>query len=194
MLYLNEPLAAGNYRLMLSISVFNTSDALDYVYEFAVVPYGDVPEPQWDTSRLSPSSLVSTNQSVDITMRIENSVLNEGNTSLVLAITSGGAYAYEFGVAYGVEVLLDGKWYSVPFAHNAFTLQAIVASPGFPDSIYELNVGPVFQCGVLPAGQYRLVKSFDLRDQSASVVTFLANEYAFAEFTVEKTLDWVLLP
>ena len=48
---------------------------------------------------------------------------------------------------------------------------------------------PVFNYGVLPAGQYRLIKTFNMPDQVGKSNN-LEEEFAIAYFTVEETLDW----
>ena len=183
-LFLGEKLLPGDYRLRLSINVFATTSGIEPDCLFTVVSFDDAPEPEWDISRLSLSELGNSVQNTGVRIIAENTVLNRNNTGINLKIIANNNY--NFGEPFSIEVFLDGKWYSVPFANGAFI------SIGYStESRTEITHDPVGACGVLPAGQYRIIKAFDLVDQSSpQEVIYLAKEYASAEFTVEETLFW----
>ena len=71
-------------------------------------------------------------------------------------------YVYLFGNGFGVEQLIDGKWYKVPTLVNSIVSTAIgyELSPIARGGGFTANWGRIY--GRLPAGQYRLVKSMDV--------------------------------
>jgi len=117
---------------------------------------------------------------------VDVSVLNKDNTELEITLTADKLYNY--GEPYEVEVLLDGKWYRAPFSSGAFIQPLYTIDPNnsrFSRTNFSCN--PVFACGILPAGQYRIVKEFTVPDTSQTSI-YLSKEFAKAEFTVEETL------
>ena len=193
-IFLYEPLTAGNYRLRIPMQVFKNPGTterepgyIEVVCEFDVIAYENAPEPKWEISRLRPSPYETSKPSAGLKMSAVNPVLNKDNTELELTLTADNIYSY--GEPYEVEFLLDGNWYCVPFANGAFVMPAYTITP--EDSGRTFNCYPVFACGVLPAGQYRIAKEFNLLErmpEGSWADVLVANEYAFAEFTVEEML------
>jgi hypothetical protein len=197
-LFLNEPLSAGDYRLRLSMRVFGTLSEINPECEFTVAPYDNAPEPKWNAARLSLSSYDAAQQSAGVTITLTNPVLNEDNTDFIFIIAADDYYA--FGEYYTVEVLLEGKWYSIPLAYGLFNDIGYSVDPETEEAGRTYSCNPVFACGILPAGQYRMIKEFTLFDPEARgagldtyPTTYLAREFAIAEFTVAKTLDSINL-
>ena len=185
--YLDEPLEVGRYRIRLSMSVFNATSSIEPVYDFTVIPFDSVPEPVWEISRLRLSRYDATRQSDGVRVVLANSVLNKRNTVLEFTVISD--LYYSFGEYYMVEVFLDGAWYGIPFVNGNFIG---IGYSTYPGASLSYSCYPVFSYGILPAGQYRLIKEFDLIDPYADrdmLPIYLAKEYAIAEFTVEETLD-----
>jgi hypothetical protein len=190
MLFLNEPLVAGDYRLRLLMRVFGTSSEINPEYEFSVIPYDNAPEPKWDTSRLYLSGYDAAKQSAGVTINLANPVLSKENTELDFILAADDYYF--FGEQYTVEVLLEGKWYCIPFAHGFFNDIGYSISPETEEAGCTYSCNPVFAFGVLPVGQYRMIKVFDLFDpetRSEPPPAYLAKENAIAEFSVVETLD-----
>jgi hypothetical protein len=125
-------------------------------------------------------------------MTIVNPALNKVNKEFEYILTADNYYSY--GEPFGIEVLLDGLWYCVPLAHDTFISigYSIDESTELKDRTYTLT--PVFAAGILPAGQYRLVKSFDLVGPDVTEwggPVYLKKEIVIAEFTVEETIEWL---
>ena len=92
-----------------------------------------------------------------------------------------------------MEVLLEGKWYQVPFGGvMGFTLPAYTIGPNAENQAAIGSCNPVFDCGVLPKGRYRIIKDFEIReyppDESQERVVS-DKEYVMAEFEVAETLS-----
>lgn len=182
--FLDEPLSAGCYRIRVPMYVLYGSGSIELEYEFDVISQKDVPEPKWEISRLSPSPYNALSTGVE--MNSANTVLNKDNT--VLEITLSSNRLYNYGEPYEVEVLLDGKWYRVPFASGGFTMPMYTFDPNNAEfSRVSFSCNPASSCGVLPAGQYRIVKEFTVPDTSPTG-GYLAKEFAAVEFTVEETI------
>jgi hypothetical protein len=184
--FLDEPLAPGRYRIRISLQVFerpgSTAKRSGYIEagcEFDVAEYANAPKPKWEISRLKLSPYDAKNQSAGVSMSLSNPVLNKNDKEFEVIIMADTLYS--FGAYYTVEVLLDGKWYVVPFAHGG--VHDICYYIGFDDenrrAVYPCF--PVEKCGILPAGQYRLIKDFDSHE--------LSKEFAIAEFTAEELLE-----
>jgi hypothetical protein len=125
-------------------------------------------------------------------MTLKSTVLNSRNTELEFVVKADNHYSY--GDPYEIEVLLDGKWYGVPFAHEFFNSIGYMVVPNVKEGYHTHSCNPVSACGILPAGQYRMIKEFDLCDPNelwGSPPITLAKEFAVAEFIVEVALDWV---
>ena len=184
-LFLRGHLEAGDYRLRVSMRVFETQPVIEPEYEFAVVAHEHAPKAAWDSSRLRPSPYEAADQSTGVAMAIEDPVINKRNTTLALTVTADAAYS--FGEPYEIEVLLDGTWYSAPMANAMFNMPAYGVGPNEP---YEIAHDLLHTMGVMPAGQYRIIKEFDLVDPKApwDEVSYLAKEFAIAEFTVEESI------
>jgi len=180
--YLNKQLEAGEYRIRLSLNVFETTSGLEPVCIFKVMPFNDAPEPEWDVSQLSLSQFDDSSWSADVNISLANTVLNKSEQNLHLTITAKNLYI--FGDPYSIEVFLNGKWYGVPL-NTGFNSIAYST-----DSTYSLTCNPAGTVGILPAGQYRIIKEFDLLDRhDPSLSVFLAKEFAAEEFTVAETLE-----
>ena len=194
--FLYEPLSAGHYRIRIPMQVFKNPESterepgyIEVICEFDVIAYSYAPEPKWEISRLMPSPYETSEQSTGIKMTAVNPVLNKNNTKLELTLTAYNIY--EYGEPYQVEILIDDKWYCVPFSNGGFNMLAYMITP--EDSEKTFNCNPVFACGILPAGQYRITKEFDLWERMPEGEerwsdVFVAKEFAFAEFTVEEML------
>jgi len=190
-LFLNSPLSAGEYRLTLTMSVFETYETIEPEYEFIVIAHDSAPEASWDVSKLTPSTYDATKQSTGVTITLINPIIDSNNELLEFIVTADNYYF--FGTPFEIDVLIDGRWYSVPFANDMFTSIgfSVDENTALADRIYIDN--PLIAAGALPAGQYRLIKTFDLMEQNASWESppvFLAKEFAMAEFTVTETLEW----
>ena len=180
--FLDEPLAAGHYRMRLPIYVFKEpGDIIELAYEFDVIAHEDAPEPSWDISRLKLSQYKKTKQSTGVIMTFGDPVLNKNNTELEMLLTVDDNI-YTYGDPYEVEVLLEGKWYQVPFGGaGGFNLPAYTIGPNAENQAAG-SVDPVFDCGVLPKGRYRIIKDF-IREYPQE-----EKEYVMAEFTVAEPL------
>jgi hypothetical protein len=121
-------------------------------------------------------------------MTFANPVLNKNNTILEILLTTDNN-RYTYGEPYETEVLLDGNWYKVPFAGGAFNLPAYGVGPNAVNEKAVCSCNPVMQCGVLPAGQYRIIKDFEIRyDPPEGMVEVLAKDFVTAELIVEEPL------
>jgi hypothetical protein len=195
MLFLRAPLAAGDYRLRLSMRTFDYYGPGNWIEpecEFTVTAYADAPEPRLYPAQLALSTFDESMQSESVSIALKNPILNERSTILEYVVTANDCF--NFGESYGIDALLDGKWYSVPFANDMFLAIGYSITPDTAERIRTYSCHPVVACGVLPAGRYRMIKAFDLCDPDAgseSPVTYLATEYASAEFTVEGHLEWI---
>ena len=182
--YLDKQLEAGEYRIKLSLNVFGTASGVEPVCTFSVIPFNDAPEPVWDISRLVPSHLDDSSLSTDVKITVANSILNKANSKLDLTVTADKLYG--FGDPFSIEVLISGKWYGIPL-NISFTSLLYTT-----DSTVNLTCYPVGAAGILPAGQYRIIKEFNLLDEAwetSSSSVFLTKEFATVEFTVEETLE-----
>jgi len=155
------------------------------------VAYENAPEPKWEVSRLSISRHNAVTQSTDVKISISNPVLDNDNMELEFMITvTDGSYSY--GDPYIIEVLLDGIWYSVPYAYGgAFNSPAYSVDPNTDQKQRTHSINPTFEYGTIPVGQYRLIKEFNLvgPDSPEGMPTYLTKEFVFALFTVTETLD-----
>ena len=184
LLFLHEPLEAGEYRLWLDMRILHTHDIVGVMYEFSVVPLEDAPKPEWDAARLLPSPNNVTEQSRYVTITADNPVLDTSNYMLNLTTT-----IYETrhtGLGYQLEVLLDDEWFVVPFVHGAFGLPLLILTPGTSTGTKDIMFRPM----ILPAGQYRIVRGFYVPAMRSRGDTAVTTEFAVAEFTVAETLDW----
>jgi hypothetical protein len=191
-LFLDEPLTAGDYRLRLVMSVFGTQGSIEPEYEFTVYPDNEVAEPGWEISRLRVSTYDTAQQNAGVTMALDSTVLNKGNMELEFVLTAVDHYSY--GEPFGIDVLLNGVWYSVPFANSYFNSIGYQIDPDTGTGNRSHSVNPVFAVGILPAGHYRLIKTFDLVGPDTTEwggPVYLAKENVFAEFIVEETLEWL---
>ena len=191
-LFLEEPLAAGDYRLRLAMSVFGTQSEIEPEYEFTVYRNNEVPEPEWEVSRLRVSPYGTAPQSAGVTIALGSSILNKEKMELEFVLAAGDNYSY--GEQYGIDVMLDGVWYCVPFAHGAFTSISYFIDPDTEISNRSHIIYPVFAVGIMPAGHYRLTKELDLESPETTEwggPIYIAKETVFAEFTVEETLEWL---
>ena len=184
--FLNGPLAAGRYRIRFQMRVFDIPGNIDLQYEFDVIAHEDAPEPKWDISRLEPSPRDASDQSAGVRMSITNPVLDRDNTTLEILLSADRHYTY--GDIYEAEVLLEGKWYTVPFVSRESHL---VAYNIWPDAGAAVSHNVVYRIGVVPAGQYRLIKTFDILEPAPTGGRYnvRVREIAMAEFTVRETLE-----
>ena len=182
--YLNKQLEAGEYRIILSLNLLGTASGVEPVYTFSVIPYNKAPKPDWDISRLTTSRIDDSNLSTDVKITVANSILNKANSKLDLTVTVNKLYG--FGDPYSIEVLIAGKWYSIPlnisFNSSLYTT----------DSTINITCYPAGDVGVLPTGQYRIIKEFNLFDEAwetSPSSVYLTKKCAMVEFTVEETLE-----
>jgi len=188
-LYLNEPLKAGDYRITLVMNVLNSVDTIEPSCEFTVIKHSDLPLLQWDISQLYPSLYKDAEQSTDVIMSFANPILDRENITFDLLIASDEKYSY--GSQYEIDVLLDGMWYSVPFLSDIWwESRNIILNPDTGKTEHVQPVTPLHNVGILPAGQYRIVKEFDRVEFSNGYVIPLSSEFAIAEFTVTELLEW----
>jgi hypothetical protein len=174
------------------MSVFGTQSEIAPEYEFTVYRNNEVPEPVWEVSRLRVSPYGTAPQSAGVTIALGSSILNQEKMELEFVLAADGNYSY--GEPFGIDVLLGGVWYSVPFAHGAFTSIGYFIDPDTEISNRSHIINPVFAVGIMPAGHYRLIKEFDLVGPDTTEwggPVFLAKETIFAEFIVEETLEWL---
>jgi hypothetical protein len=197
--FLYEPLEAGEYRVRIKLRVFDAPreshagrpGSIEIISEFDVISHENAPEPKWDISRLVLSPHNEAEQSAGVKMSFTDPVLNKDNWELeILFTTDNNIYGY--GCDYRIEVFLDGRWYKVPFVNMGFTLVAYSLEP---NSVNEKRAcssscNPVFACGVLPAGRYRIVMDFDIvdTDETGERDIRRGKIIAAAEFIVEETL------
>ena len=187
-IFLNEPLAAGRYRIRLQAHTFDVQDYnVTLEHEFDVIAYEYASEPKWDISRLRRSRHDAANQSAGIRISSANPVLDRDNPTLEVLFSADRYYSY--GVPYEVEVLLDGMWYRVPFVPT--TMFALIGLSIRPNEEHVATYNPVDSVGILPAGQYRIVKEFtEFYQREDYSREFIASEIAMVEFTVQETLEW----
>jgi len=191
-LFLEEPLTAGDYRLRLAMSVFGTQYEIESEYEFTVHHNNEVDEPEWEISRLRVSPYDTAQQNTGVTITLGSAILNKSKMELESVLASDNHYSY--GGPFGIEVLLDGIWYSVPFANGAFNSMGYSIDPDTEISNRSHIINPVLAVGIMPAGHYRLIKTFDLVSPDTTDwggPIYLAKETVFAEFIVEETLEWL---
>jgi len=198
-IFLDELLTAGHYRIRIPMRVFKEPGSIEkqpgYIEincEFDIIAHIDIPEPKWEISRLKQSDYDSSKQSTGIRMSAPNPVLNKENTQLEIMLEVDNYY--EYGTPYEVEVLLDGNWYNVPFMGGmGWAMPAFLLKPNDENTRNYIYENPVRDCGVLPKGQYRIIKEFDLREPPVPPAEWggnrIAKEFAIVEFTVEETLS-----
>ena len=193
-IFLDGPLKAEHYRIRLPIHVFDIPrvsyagqpGSVELAYEFDVIAHKDAPEPKWEISRLGLSPYDTSKQSTGVVMSLANPVVDKNNTELEITITADKYYTYgEYDM---VEVLLEGKWYRVPPGGGFLAIGYSIGYDGRTSAAYPFD--PVLFCGVLPKGQYRLIKEFDLceypQEERHEVI---AKEFAAVEFTVSEMLE-----
>jgi hypothetical protein len=197
-MFLREPLEAGRYRVRLIIHKFTKPMAsyagqlggVELTYEFDVITHADAPQPKWEISRLIPSEINAAEQSAGIRMSIANPVLDKDNIKFEIILEADNFYSY--GSPYSIEVSLDEKWYRVPFTSIGFTGEGYSIGWDNRNRSAAHSINPVFAVGILPAGQYRIIKEFDLRERTANEWEWgdvIAKEFATGEFTVKETLE-----
>ena len=183
--FLYNPLTAGRYRLRVPMYILREpKNNIEIIHEFDVIPHETAPEPKWETSRLGETPYNTEN--TGITMNLKNAVLDENNLELEITLASDKLYNY--GEPYEIEASIGGLWYRVPFSSGGFHRPLYTFDPNNPESSRTSFVhNPVFACGILPSGRYRIVKKFTI---PLSLVDggYAAVEYAAAEFFVEETL------
>jgi len=195
-IFLYKPLEAGRYRVRMTKHIFDVPrvthagrrGGTKLSCEFDVIAHEAAPEPAWEISRLniSPHEIFS----ADIKISVSNPVLDRDNMELELLLTTDKAYTY--GEPYEVEVLLDGQWYQAPFAPGMFNLPAYTINPPVENKRAACcPLDAVVRSGVLPAGQYRIIKEFELREYSPDGVLLSRSEkeFAMAEFIVKEILS-----
>ena len=189
LIFLDEPLKAGDYRLRVPMHNMKY-DKIEHECEFTVWAHDVLPEPAWDVSCLELSPHREIGENTGVQMHLTNSVLNRKNNKLEMVLTAEKLYSYGEGCT--AEVYLGGNWYSIPFAHGTVISIGYSISPETEEANRTRSFDPVFSYGVLPAGKYRLIKRFDLvgPDTPSGMLSFLAQEYTAAEFTVEETMIW----
>ena len=191
LLFLDEPLEVGDYRIRLIMSVFNLTGTVEPQSFFSVLSGEEAPIPQWKVSQLHPSPIDVAEVSSGVTMTLKSPVLTMDNLEFEFVLTAIDDYSYFYGEPFTIEVLLDGSWYSVPFASDGFDSigYGIDSSTSLQDRTHTCH--PLWAAGILPAGQYRLLKEFMVNNPSIDEDNpiYLGKEFAIAEFTVETTLE-----
>ena len=196
-LFIDEPLAAGDYRMQLDVNILNgteeISSSLIPECEFIIIPHAEAPVPIWDKSRLERAGDYDMMQSENVHMSFVNPLLNNDNRDLEFIITA--EYIYHFGSRFEVNVLLDGTWYIVPFGQVGFHELLLTFDPNEPanDNLYKnFSPDPVECCQILPTGIYRIIKEFTPAGPTPGdeLVFIPGIEYTVTEFTVEETLEW----
>jgi len=197
--YFENPLEPGRYRLRNTLRRFygvgDYGGAVGHEYEFTVLRYEDAPEPVWDVWRLNVSRYDAAEQSTDATLTIKDPVLNDANPWPEYVLTSANHYTFCCN-SFTVDILLDGIWYVVPFVGMGCFFMGNDIDPDVPEADRTFYLDVVAFSGLLPAGQYRIIQELILVDPEARFfhgVSYLAREFAVAEFTVEESLDWLLL-
>ena len=194
-IFLNEHLKAGKYRIRLSMNVNMLSqdirepDDIEIKCEFTVLSDKDAPKPEWKPERLQLSPYDAAKQSTGIIMTLTNPVFNQSNTELEIILTAENSYFY--GSTFQIEVLIDEKWYYVPFVNaTGFSAVGCGVEPNSQNPTHKILCNPVRFCGILPVGHYRMIKEFSLLglDTPEGHRIYLANEFAIVEFSVEETL------
>ena len=196
-LFIDEPLAAGDYRMQLDVTILNGTEVINSSLkpecEFKIIPHAEAPVPIWDKSRLERAGDYDMMQSENVHMSFINPVLNHDNRELEFIITADDVY--HFGSHFEVNVLLDATWYKVPFGQVGFHDLLLTYDPNVINdgNLYkELNPDPVECCQILPAGTYRIIKEFTpAGPRPGDELVFKPGiEYTVTEFTVEETLEW----
>ena len=196
LIFLNGPLAVGDYRLRLTVSVLTTvrdgtrgsRAPFEPACEFTVTAYGEAQAPAWDASRLGISLYDEYVTPPSIPMSFSNPVLTNANPELGYSISANDIYYYDEN--YRADVLIDGTWYDVPFINRIVHAILLVYNPGDAGNgdRHECKPEPASGCGILPAGTYRIVKEFDLGGYRGSP-QFIRTEYAVAEFRADETIE-----
>jgi len=184
---LDKPLKVGKYRITLPMHTYNDipteknkTGRIKPKYEFTVIVDEDASKPEWDIANLQLSFYNGLKSSTEVALKLANSDLDAINTTLDITVTAKRSYTY--GEEYGIEVLLDDKWYYVPFANSDFNLPAYGVDK---NEEKKLSYNLIHTCGLLPTGQYRLVKIFELTGADQSLQK---TEIAITEFTVKETI------
>ena len=178
-------------RVRITIGAFGTQsvNTLEIECEFTVVAHELTPKPAWDKSRLALYNNDAGERDAGVEMTFIFPVLNKENMELEFMIAADSYYVYDD--SFNIEVLLDEKWYRIPFVPNMGFLfgYAVDADTAIEDRSHTIS--PVLYAGVLPAGQYRLLKEFMLVDPDTIKLghRYLAKEIVFAEFIVEEDLE-----
>lgn len=86
---------------------------------------------------------------------IEMSFVSNTNKDVTFALTNNNDAEWVYGVAFRIDVLLDGVWYGVPPMPGnwAFTMEGLILESGQT----ETKTYGFTMYGELPAGTYRLV-------------------------------------
>jgi len=188
---LRDPVDAGEYRLRYRAEVFGeTSETVRSECAFEVIPHGDAPEPGWDTVRLMLSRFYEDSQSGSIAMDIADSgTISEKEATVRVTVSADGCYYY--ASPFDLDVLIDGVWYYICSLQSVFGDDYDEATDMSiePGVVRYHDVNPALYIGVLPVGEYRLVREFLLYESSEAVAARdrnrpLAREFAIAEFKV----------
>jgi len=186
LLRFDNPLTVGDYRLHHTMFVEGMENKVELEIEFAVIPFENAPKPAWDIIHMSRwfDELHRPPVSENISITIENPILNMTNPELNMAITANRDYTYgEFILVY----LVDGDWNIVPEIwgytrnENEYTIS--------PNTENTHTIDLLDRFGVLPSGVYRLVFQMHLPQTAPDGTNW---EVGSAEFIVEETLDWLL--
>ncbi|MCL2224571.1 MAG: hypothetical protein FWB96_06350 [Defluviitaleaceae bacterium] len=184
-IFLYEPLSSGDYRITLTMNVFNTLGNIYPQYTFSVISSEDAPEPVWDATRLSRSRI--TEISTNVTMTPTNDILTRENPTLELVLEEVDRQ-YTYGMPFSIEVKLDGEWFEVPFAVAFFHLGGMIINQITPLESRTIQRDFVNFVGTVPTGQYRIIKEFNAWGHGFPPQN-LAREIAVAEFTVAEVLE-----
>jgi len=180
---LHEPLEPGDYRAMLIMNEFNSNVDIFPQLMFSVISADDAPEPAWDAAQLIPSRI--TEISTSVTMTIKNNIITRENPELEIVLEVDRQYTY--GEPFTIEVKLGNGWFEVPFVRAFFRDWGMGINENTPLEYRTIQRSFVGLIGIVPPGQYRIIKEFCIWEGSF-LPTLVAREFAAAEFTVAEVL------
>lgn len=124
---------------------------------------------------LDPSPYTGTDFTGEVTMTAARDAVSPKTSSLTLDIVNTTDTEFSYGAAYTLEVYLDDAWYVVPPKEDmAFIMIAYVLEP---EGTAQTEVSLADAYGELPAGRYRVIKTFSSED---------GNTVAAAPFAIAK--------
>lgn len=98
-------------------------------------------------------------------------------TSATLILKNDSAVEVQYGAPYEIEIKKDGKWHKINVELN-FNLPAYILKS---NSQVEIKLDWKNAYGKLASGDYRIIKSFDIKNVDDTFEKF----YIIAEFTIK---------